>query len=62
MEQMRSNPSITIAELCEILGLSDKGVRKNIDKLKQAGLLTRIGPDKGGYWKVTEINDKQKES
>ena len=62
LEQMRSNPSITIAELCEILGLSDKGVRKNIDKLKQAGLLTRIGPDKGGYWKVTEINDKQKES
>ncbi|MBO4654838.1 MAG: hypothetical protein J5644_04775 [Bacteroidales bacterium] len=34
--------------------MSDKGVRKNIDKLKQAGLLTRIGPDKGGWWKVEE--------
>ena len=56
LAQMRNNPSITIAELCKILGLSDKGVRKNIEKLKRRSLLTRIGPDKGGYWKVIEEN------
>jgi predicted HTH transcriptional regulator len=27
-------------------------IRVNIAKLKAKGLLERIGPDKGGYWKV----------
>lgn len=49
---MKQNPSITIAELCKVIGLSDKGVRKNINKLKECGRLTRVGPDKGGWWKV----------
>jgi len=38
--------------LAEILGLSIKTVRTNIDKLKQNGKLIRIGPDKGGHWEV----------
>jgi len=44
---MKHDPYITIPELCEITGLSDRGVRNNIDKLKQQGLITRVGPDKG---------------
>ena len=51
---MKHDPNITIPELCEITGLSDRGVRNNIDKLKQQGLITRVGPDKGGHWQVTE--------
>ena len=51
---IKQNPQITIAEMCNLIGLSDKGLRKNLDKLKQQGLITRIGPDKGGHWEVTE--------
>ena len=51
---IRENPDITIAEMCKLVGLSDKGVRKNLDKLKQQGILQRIGPAKGGHWKVNE--------
>jgi len=29
-------------------------VEKNIKKLKEKGLLKRIGPAKGGHWDVSE--------
>ncbi len=51
---MKQNPNITIPELCEITGFSDRGVRNNIEKLKQSGQIVRICPDKGGHWKVVE--------
>ena len=53
MSSMKQNPSITIAELCNVTRLSDKSVRKNIDKLKLQGLIVRVGPDKGGHWEVS---------
>ncbi len=54
---IKKNPFITITELCKIMGLSDKGVRNKLEKLKQQGLITRIGPDKGGYWKTNQYDD-----
>ena len=51
---IKEQPHITIIELCKQTGLSDKGVRKNLDKLKKEGLLLRVGPDKGGYWKIIQ--------
>ena len=48
------NPKITQAELSGIVGISEKNIRNNITKLKKKGLLKRIGPDKGGYWKVAK--------
>lgn len=50
---MKRKPSITIKEICAALPMSDKGVRKNINKLKEQGRLRRVGPDKGGSWQVT---------
>ncbi|MBI5392518.1 putative DNA binding domain-containing protein [Candidatus Woesearchaeota archaeon] len=47
----RSN-FITIPELSKIIGISERKIRENIRKLKQKKLLERIGPDKGGYWKL----------
>lgn len=45
-------PNITINELEIASGLSHGGIEKNIAKLKKEGKLDRIGPDKGGYWRV----------
>lgn len=50
LDLMQSNPYITQEELSKEIGIN----AKNIQKLKTAGLLSRIGPDKGGYWQVTE--------
>ena len=52
IDKIKESSDISIVELAEILGLSIKTVRTNIDKLKQNGKLTRIGPDKGGHWQV----------
>ncbi|MBU0462395.1 MAG: winged helix-turn-helix transcriptional regulator, partial [Proteobacteria bacterium] len=46
------NKKITQQLLSEIVGISPKNIRKNMQKLKENGILKRIGPDKGGYWKV----------
>ncbi len=51
---IRSNPSVTIKELQELLNLSRNGVRKALGRLKSRGRLRRVGPDKGGHWEVVE--------
>ncbi len=49
-----SNPEITAAALAERVGLTIKGIQWNINRLKEAGRLRRIGPDKGGHWEVIQ--------
>ncbi len=51
-EAMKEQPGITIAELMRALGMSESGVKKVIRKLKDANLIRRTGPDKGGRWEV----------
>ena len=34
------------------LGTTMSTVRYRLDKLRAAGKIERVGPDKGGYWKV----------
>ena len=49
---IRKNNKVTIREICEKTGLSESGVKKIIKKLKDDGVLVRIGALKGGYWEV----------
>lgn len=49
---IRENPNITQKDLVKKTGITRRGVEWNLLKLKQKGLLKRIGPDKGGHWKV----------
>lgn len=51
---IKENPSITRKELANLLNLTVKGIDWNIKQLKDAGILQRIGPDKGGHWEVVE--------
>jgi ATP-dependent DNA helicase RecG len=46
------HPHITQKELSEVTGLTRRGIEWNLSKLKAHGIIERIGPDKGGYWKV----------
>ncbi len=54
IDLIKNNPKITTAELAEILEITVKGVEWNLAKLKEKGIIKRIGPAKGGYWKVVE--------
>jgi len=44
--------TITAEELVDIVGINLRNIKLNISKLKAKGMIQRIGPDKGGYWKV----------
>ena len=38
--------------LSKIVGISERKIKENIAKLKQKHLLRRVGPARGGYWKI----------
>ena len=49
---IKTNPYISISSIANECGMSVKSIRNLIDDLREDRLLERVGPDKGGYWKV----------
>ena len=49
---IKENPNVTTMEMSEIIGISLKGIEKQISNLKKEGIIDRIGADKGGNWKI----------
>ena len=49
---IKENPRHSAKSLAEAIGISAKGIEKQIAKLKAQGVIRRIGPDKGGSWEV----------
>jgi ATP-dependent DNA helicase RecG len=41
-----------MADLAALLGITEKGVEWQVRRLRTAGLLTRVGPARGGHWEV----------
>ena len=48
------NQFIKTYEMAEKTNLSQSTIEKIVAKLKKAGLLKRIGPDKGGHWEIVD--------
>ena len=48
---------ITTQEIANELGISRRAVAKQIANMSKKGLISRIGPDKGGYWQVNDNVD-----
>ena len=53
---IKENEGITQSQLSKEVGISPRNIRNNINRLKELGLLTRIGPDKGGHWEINITN------
>ena len=49
---LRRNPSASRREIAATLGTTRSTVRYRLDRLREAGRIERVGPDKGGHWKV----------
>jgi Fic family protein len=47
-----AQPTISAKKIAAAVGISSRGVQKNIDVLKKRGLVERIGPAKSGHWSV----------
>ena len=52
LKELRKNSHMTSKELAVVVGISERKIKSNIKRLKDVGLLRRIGPDRGGHWEV----------
>ena len=50
--------NLTIAALSERIGKTERTIERNLSSLQKAGRLKRIGPDKGGHWRVEGEDDE----
>ena len=49
---LASNPSLSAENIAEQIGLSKRGVEKQLKKFRDLGIIVREGSDKTGYWKL----------
>ena len=54
IELISINSKITIPEMASIIGISDRAIRKNINKLKKEGKIRRVGSDRAGHWEIID--------
>ena len=52
LEAIARNPSITRAELAEVVGISPDGVKYHLQKLTKSGRLKRVGSTRRGEWVI----------
>lgn len=50
---MREQPTISMRELAAKCGMTEDGIYWHLKKLKAAGVVRRVGANKGGHWEVT---------
>ena len=43
---------VSAKKLAEKFGVTEKTIKRDLQLLKQQNLITRVGADKNGYWKV----------
>ena len=51
---LASNPSSSAGDIAEQIGLTKRGVEKQLKKFRDLGIITRKGSDKNGLWVVTK--------
>ena len=54
LQLLKAHPVYSAKKLADAIGITEKGVEKQLAKLKAEGLIRRDGPDKGGSWIVLE--------
>lgn len=54
LDLIKNKPTISAAEIAMEIDMSARGVEKQIRKLRETGIIKRIGADFGGYWEIIE--------
>ena len=49
---IKKKPTMSAAEIAMEIDMSSRGVEKQIRKLREAGIIRRVGADFGGYWEI----------
>ena len=56
IQAIKENPYITQEELAAAVGIARLNIIKNMKKLQQQRVITRVGADKNGYWRIEDEN------
>ena len=59
LESLYDDPGYTITELANIMKMSRKSISNNIKKLKDLGIIERVGNNKKGYWKIKRSEERR---
>ena len=57
LELIKQAPKISASGIAMEIGISSRGVEKQIKKLREAGIIKRIGADFGGYWEIVNLDN-----
>ena len=52
IDLIKEDPNISTQDMADIIGIDRRNIARNLKKLQENGIVKRIGPDKGGYWKI----------
>lgn len=52
LEAIEADPQITRQKLAKITGISESGIKWQLKKMKDEGIIERVGSLKGGKWVV----------
>ena len=53
---IKENPAYSAKSISGLIGISAKGVEKQLAKLKSQGVIRHVGPAKGGRWEIISDN------
>ena len=60
MDYLRHNPRANRGTIATyIKDITEDGIKYHLKALQEKGIIKRIGPDKGGYWKVLLEEDME---
>ena len=54
LDMIIKNAKVTSTQMAESLGINRSAVSKHLKKMQDAGIIRRVGPDKGGHWAIVE--------
>ncbi|HED38184.1 MAG TPA: winged helix-turn-helix transcriptional regulator [Ignavibacteria bacterium] len=55
IDYINKDNKITTHQLSDLVGISQRKIKENIQKLKEKGILQRIGSAKGVHWEGCKI-------
>ena len=54
LKLIKKENTITVLQMANILGVTDKTIKRDITKLKNENKITRIGSSKSGHWEIVD--------
>jgi ATP-dependent DNA helicase RecG len=52
LDLIKVKPDTTILELSAAIGVAERTIERNLQKMRKKGLVRRVGAKKGGYWEI----------